>query len=253
MKTIQIEQTFQKENWFRHWFDTSFYHKLYANRSPEEAAAFIDRLLQKLCPLPGATMLDLGCGSGRHSIHLASKGYSVTGIDLASSSIREARKRESANLRFIRQDMRKPFGHQQFDYVFSFFTSFGYFSSPEDDDSVISNITQSLKPGGQIMLDYINIFRSEKNLVASECREIDGIIYRIERWTDEQFFYKKIRIDQSFSGGPAAFTEQVRKLSLPDFKELLARQGLTIQQVYGNYRLDSFQAETSPRLIMIAG
>src|ERR1700752_4887372 len=88
--TSQINQ----EEWFKHWFDSSFYHKLYANRDEREAAGFADALMEELCPPPHSKILDLGCGNGRHSKHLASKGFSVTGIDLSSSSIRDAKKHE---------------------------------------------------------------------------------------------------------------------------------------------------------------
>ena len=84
--------------WFKHWFDSSFYHQLYANRDEKEAAAFIDELINELEPAADSRMLDLGCGSGRHSKYLASKGFDVTGIDLAASSVRQAKTREK--LRF---------------------------------------------------------------------------------------------------------------------------------------------------------
>src|SRR5215470_2336385 len=112
--------------WFKHWFDSSFYHQLYANRDENEAAAFINELVNELEPAANARMLDLGCGSGRHSKYLASKGFDVTGIDLAGSSIRQAKRWETEKLRFYRHDMRVTFGREVFDIVFNFFTSFGY-------------------------------------------------------------------------------------------------------------------------------
>ena len=60
--------------WFKRWFDSAYYHKLYGNRNEQEAADFIDELLEYLQPAPNSTMLDLGCGAGRHSRKLASKG-----------------------------------------------------------------------------------------------------------------------------------------------------------------------------------
>ncbi len=64
-----------------------YYHQLYFNRDDKEAAAFIDKLIEHLKPAPGATMLDVACGKGRHSIQLAGKGFDVTGIDLSEDSI----------------------------------------------------------------------------------------------------------------------------------------------------------------------
>src|SRR5689334_4264851 len=181
--------------WFKQWFDSSFYHQLYANRDEKEAAAFIDGLINELQPAAHSRMLDLGCGSGRHSKHLASKGFDVTGIDLASSSIRQAKRSETAKLHFYRHDMRVPFGTNTFDLVFNFFTSFGYFDQASEDQRVVNNIYSALKPGGILVMDYINSVVSEKKLVPAEQKEIDGIIYHITRWTSDTHFFKKIRIE----------------------------------------------------------
>src|SRR4030095_4321947 len=182
-------------SWFRHWFDSSFYHQLYANRDEQEAASFIDELVNELQPAPDSRMLDLGCGNGRHSKYLASKGFDVIGLDLAATSIRQAKRSETEKLHFYRHDMRVPFGANTFEYVFNFFTSFGYFDDPAEDRKVVSNIYSALKPGGVLVMDYINSVHSEKKLVPAEKKEIDGIIYNITRWTTDTHFFKKIRIE----------------------------------------------------------
>src|ERR1700733_13474105 len=74
-------------DWFREWFDSPYYYKLYFERDDKEAAAFIGRLLDHLRPEPGSLMLDVACGRGRHARILAEKGFDTTGIDLASGSI----------------------------------------------------------------------------------------------------------------------------------------------------------------------
>jgi len=238
--------------WFKHWFDSSFYHQLYANRDEKEAANFIDELLTELKPLQNSTMLDLGCGAGRHAKYLASKGFRVKGIDLAFSSIQQAKRSETFNLQFHQQDMRTPFGNNRFDYVFNFFTSFGYFREEEDNHKVISNIFNALKPGGILVMDYINVAWSEKRLIPAEEKEIDGIAYHLTRWTDDKYFYKKIVIDDIQAEGSFEYTEQVAKLSLPDFENLFSSNGLHLQKVYGDYQLTGYDEYSSPRLILIA-
>lgn len=107
--------------WFEEWFDSSYYHLLYRHRNGPEAAGFIDRLLLKLRPAPGPSMLDLGCGSERHSVHLAEKGYDVTGYDPSFNSILKAKAFSAGNLRFEQKDMRHYLGFEVYDYLFSFF------------------------------------------------------------------------------------------------------------------------------------
>ena len=250
----EIEKTIATKSgnkWFEQWFDSSFYHKLYANRDEKEAADFIDELINELQPPPKCRILDLGCGNGRHSKWLATKGFDVTGIDLAASSIRDAKKHEHDTLRFYRQDMRKSFGQNYFDYVFNFFTSFGYFNASREDNKVISNISAALKPGGFLVMDYINTTYAEKRLTAKEDKEIDGVIYHISRWTDEKHFYKKICIEESLFGKPLEYTEQVRKFTVNDFEDMFRNNGLRLMNVFGDYHLNAYRNEASPRIILI--
>jgi len=239
-------------SWFTHWFDSSFYHQLYANRDEQEAAHFIDELVSELKPAPSASMLDLGCGSGRHSKRLALKGFQVTGLDLAASSIRMANRFASPSLNFYRHDMRLPFGKNRFDYVFNFFTSFGYFKSDRENYQVVSNISNSLVDGGILVMDYLNVPFAEQNLLPTEAKEIDGVIYDIKRWTDERFFYKKITIENMQGSAPLEYQEQVAKLTLSDFHLMFNKYGLRIQKLFGDYRLNDYSLETSPRLIIVA-
>jgi SAM-dependent methyltransferase len=239
------------KDWYRYWFNSSFYHKLYSGRNEEEASRFVDRLIRALKPAPGSRMLDLGCGTGRHSRQLASRGFRVTGLDLAPASIRQARKYQTANLQFNIQDMRLPFGENRFHYIFNFFTSFGYFENDMENDTIIGNISKALKSNGLLVMDYINSPYSEKNLISFESREIDGIQYRIERWTDARHFYKKITIDYQYSL-PAVFVEKVSKFGVGDFEGMFSRHQLKIEEIYGDYNLDEYSVNNSPRLILLA-
>jgi len=252
MEQVIQQPVINNNDWFKHWFDSSFYHKLYAHRDEKEASGFIDRLLKTIEPAPGARMLDLGCGNGRHSKYLAGKGFNVTGMDLAASSIQTAKQAATAGAAFYRHDMRAPFGKNCFDHVFSFFTSFGYFKTNREDEQVMSNIAASLKPGGTLLLDYINSAWAEQQLVPAEIKEIDGIAYQIARWHDSNHFFKKITIDTGQPAQPFEYVEQVKKFRLYELDELLCRHGLQLQQVFGDYHLNGYNNTTSPRLILLA-
>ncbi|MDQ6761961.1 MAG: class I SAM-dependent methyltransferase, partial [Bacteroidota bacterium] len=150
--------------WFKDWFNSPYYHQLYFKRDESEAAAFINKLIEHLQPAPASLMLDIACGKGRHSRMLAAKGFHVTGIDLSTDSIIEAKKFDAENLEFFVHDMRLPFWINYFDYAFNFFTSFGYFNTRREHDNSIRTIAQSIKPGGIFVIDYLNVHYAEDHL-----------------------------------------------------------------------------------------
>lgn len=240
------------QTWFKEWFNTSYYHQLYFKRDDKEAAAFIDKLIDHLTPLPGSAMLDVACGKGRHSIQLAGKGFDVTGIDLSEDSILEALKFQNENLHFYQHDMRLPFWINYFDYAFNFFTSFGYFKTQREHDNGIRTISQSLKRKGIFVMDYLNVHYAEDNMVHQSEKEIEGVRYLITKWYDETHFYKKIMIEDEALEEPLVFTERVAKFSLGDFTDMFAYQGLQIKEVYGDYNFSNYGIKSSPRLLMIA-
>ena len=241
-----------QQPWFKNWFNTPYYHQLYFKRDEKEAAAFIDKLIDYLKPAAGATMLDVACGKGRHSIHLSEKGFDVTGIDLSEDSINEALQSETDTLHFYRHDMRLPFWVNYFNYAFNFFTSFGYFKTRREHDAAIRTIAQAIKPGGTFVMDYLNVHYAEDHLIHKFDKEIDGINFYITKWFDETHFYKKIVVEDEALEAPLEFTEKVAKFSLGDFTEMFAYQGMQLQEVYGDYSFCNYDVKKSPRMIMIA-
>ena len=238
--------------WFASWFDSAHYHRLYSHRDQAEARAFVDRLIERLEPARGASMLDLGCGSGRHARCLAARGFRVTGLDLSAGSLARARSHRGADVRYLEQDMRQPFGTKAFDLVLSLFTSFGYFEDARDHSRVIGNIAAALTSGGTLVLDYLNARHVEQHLVASEEVSRGEVFYRLTRWSTAQAFFKRIEIHDPTLPAPLEYVERVAKLALEDFQRLFDERGLVIQQVYGDYQLAPFEAIESPRLILVA-
>ena len=238
--------------WYRDWFDSSYYHKLYFERNEEEAAAFIRRLVSFLHPPALARMLDLACGRGRHARILAAEGFDVTGIDLSGNSIRYALQYETEHLHFYVHDMREIFYTNYFDYVFNFFTSFGYFRTEREHASALRTVSTSLKSKGIFVLDYLNAPYAEEHLERHSQKEIDGVVYRLTKWTDKTHFYKHILIEDKQLPAPLEYTEKVAKFSLEDLTGMLAAKALRVQQVFGDYQLGPYNKKDSPRLLIIA-
>ncbi len=240
------------DDWYKHWFNSPYYHLLYFKRDEEEAERFIQSLIGFLYVPQDAFLLDIGCGKGRYSITLASYGFDVTGFDLSFDSILEAKKFETPSLHFFQHDMRLPFWINYYDFAFSFFTSFGYFRTEREHYNAIRTIAGSLKPNGILVMDYLNVHYAEDHIVHKSDVEIEGVNFHLTKWFDESHFYKKIIVEDDLLEEPLVFQEKVAKFSLGDFNDMLSFHNLQIQDVFGDYAFGAYDVKKSPRLIIIA-
>ena len=236
--------------WFKDWFDSPYYHMLYSHRNHDEACHFINILLSDLQPPRNSKMLDLGCGTGRHSVQLAHYGYDVTGLDLASNNILKAKENFSQRLRFVQADMRDFFGAEQYHYIFSFFTSLGYFND-EENLKVAQNIATALRPGGIVVIDYLNVHTALKKITPFEVVKRDHLNFYIARWFDASFIYKSIAISNLENATETIFTERVHLSELGDFITMFSQLGLSFQKAYGDYKLNEYSSRDSDRLVML--
>lgn len=238
----------QKE-WFSSWFDTTYYHILYKNRDYSEASSFIDSISDFLKLQPNSKCWDLCCGKGRHSIYLNKKGFNVIGTDLSPQSILEANKSANETLEFFEHDMRKLFRTNYFDVVFNLFTSFGYFEKREDDLHVFDSVQKSLKSKGLFVFDYLNAECVKNNIVACDSKAIDGITFNISKKIENNTVIKNI--DFTDNGHDLHFEERVKLFDKPYFEKLAQESNLDILNTFGNYQLQEFDVNKSPRLILV--
>jgi ubiquinone/menaquinone biosynthesis C-methylase UbiE len=105
-------------------------------------------------------ILDMGCGTGRHAIELAKRGYNVTGIDLSESQLNRAiekAKKENLGIDFLRADARTLDFHDEFDAAIMLCE--GAFSLMETDEmnfKILENARNALKPKGKLILTTLN-------------------------------------------------------------------------------------------------
>lgn len=236
--------------WYKNWFDSDFYHLLYKNRNEREAEQFIDAVTDYLKLSKGARILDLPCGRGRHAVYLASKGFNVTGADLSANSIAFAKPFEHKHLHFRVHDMLQEFPEQDFDAVFNLFTSFGYFANEEDDLKVLQHMKNALRPGGILMIDFLNPAFVKQTFQETTQLEEEGIQFLIQKKIDHGIVYKEVSF--TVDGELFQFRESVKLFELSDFERLLNATELQILTTFGSYALESYHKETSERMIILA-
>ena len=240
--------------WFRPWFNSEAYRLLYGNRNEGEASDLVTALLHSGALGQPGIVLDAGCGNGRHARAFARAGWEVEAFDLSVTSIHNAQSLEaSGSLHYRVLDLRELIGveewHEKFDVVTNFFTSLGYFQEEADQANVISGFNKSLKCGGSLLIDYLNVDWVKDKLVAHEFIHKEGVTFEIHRRIHQGWIEKSIQFE--WHGESNHFVERVQALNLADFERLLGAEGLTIQRVWGDYKLSVYSA-SSPRLMLLA-
>lgn len=147
-------------------------------QAPREAAFVLRAMGLK----KGAKLLDLCCGTGRHSLIFAKRGLDVTGLDATPAYLREAERRGRGlkNLRFVKGDMRRLPYREEFDAVVNLWTSFGYFLDPADDLKTLKAVARALKPGGLFLIDLVNAGWLDRHLVPRNWTLRDDGTYLLE-------------------------------------------------------------------------
>ncbi len=236
--------------WYEDWFGEA-YLALYPHRDDAEAAAGV-RLFGRAAKPPARTsVLDLACGAGRHLPHLEAAGHRAVGMDLSGSLLVEARESVGPGALLVRGDMRDlPFADDSFGAVTSFFTSFGYFDTVEEDRRVAGEMARVLRSGGSFLLDYLNAPFVRESLVPSDERVVEGRTVRQTRWIENATVVKKIEILPEGGGEPDVHHERVRLYDPAELDRLLASVELIATARFGDYE-GAPHTRASPRLILV--
>lgn len=209
----------------------------FSHRAWIAAGEQVESIVSLLGLTSGMRILDMPCGPGRHSLELARRGFSVTGVDRTAAFIGEAQHRaEEGNLavELIQMDMREFRRPEAFDAALNLFTSFGYFSDPAEDKKVLENFFVSLRPGGQLLIEM-----QGKEILARDFRvrdwvEREGVILLEEReiiggWSRIRTRWIVIR-----DGKRKEFTLTLRLYSGAELKRLMEEVGFQGVRLYGD-------------------
>lgn len=239
-------------NWYETFFEGLALDLWRKAATPEMTRAEVDFLARQFGSNPGARLLDVPCGNGRHSLALAALGYRVSGVDLAHGFISEARAAQSgAGAEFIQADMRNLPWQAEFDGAFCFGNSFGYLDHAAM-EAFVRAIAGALKPGARFIIDHPMVAEAIlPNFPARGWFSFDDILFL----TDSRYVASQSRVDTEYT-----FLRNGRKetkqashwvYTVAEVKRLLAGAELQTESLYGSLEGEEFRLG-SPRLIVVA-
>lgn len=239
--------------WFRGFFDETYLATDRPALTPRRTRAEVDFAEHVLELRPGARVLDVPCGFGRHSAELARRGYAAVGVDLSPVMLRAARRehREGSRLRFIKKDMRRLAYRAEFDAVICLFTSFGYFSEREN-VATLRRMARALRPGGRLLMDHRNPAYDVGLPTHSWRRARGGYVL----WTLE--IDRRTNVHEATwlilrRGSRRVIRKRFRlRLWTPaQWRRHLGGAGLRLLRAYGDFKGSRFRRD-SPRLLLLA-
>ena len=135
------------------------YDAIYSTKEYDGEAVLVERLLARNgAPLP-CRVLDIGCGTGKHALALARRGYDVTGLDRSPFMLAHARAAAATGEnapRFVESDARAFALAERFDAALMMFTVLGYQYQDADLFAALGCVRAHLNPGGLFVFDVWN-------------------------------------------------------------------------------------------------
>jgi SAM-dependent methyltransferase len=220
----------------------------------ENAPAEVAAMVALLGLTPGADVLDLCCGVGRHALEFARRGFRVTGVDRTAAYLDEARRRaeeEELAVEFVQQDMRSFVRPKAFDVVINCFTSFGYFEREDDDRSVAASASESLRPGGMLLIEMMGKEILARIFSERGWREEDGMLILEDRQVSPDWSAVHNRWIILKNGERREVRLTTRQYSAAELCRLLRDAGFQRVDVYGDLSGAPYDMQAK-RLVVVA-
>jgi SAM-dependent methyltransferase len=240
-------------SWYKDWFNSENYLKVYSHRDESEAERLVELIVNNLSIKSDSKILDMACGSGRHAVVFAKRGFDVTAVDLSQRLLLEAgenARKNDVKIEFVLSDILDFETSKRYSLALNLFTSIGYFDNDEDNFSVLLKAYDLLIDGGYFVVDYFNKNFLLKNLVPTTVFSLNGMRITQNRSIQGNRVVKNITIENK--GLLEEFYESVRLYSYDEMFTFIRKTGFTIIKEYGDYNGNIFDKESSPRLIIFA-
>jgi SAM-dependent methyltransferase len=226
--------------WYIDFFDDDYLRVFLPVLPDERTAAEVNAVVALLGLAPGARLLDLCCGHGRHAVPLAQLGYRVTGLDRSRPLLERAAALAAARgqqVDLVAADMRRlPFADASFDAVLNLFHAFGYLEDEAEDERVLAEAGRVLAPSGRLLQEVANREALVRGWRDSDVlRTGDGLVVLQERTLDLRASRELTRYTWLHPDGRRTTRQaSIRLYTLTELAAMLARAGLELQAVHGD-------------------
>jgi SAM-dependent methyltransferase len=201
-------------------------------------------------------VLDVACGTGRHTITLCKAGFDVVGLDISVNLLRIAKTHGASVL--VRGDMRfLPFKPGAFTAAISMDNSIGYLPTEKEDAQSLTEVKRVLKADGLFVLD---VFNREKLSQKYNAKGTSPKLYDYPSFTlqqdrtvsvDGDWLCDHWTVKQRTDGQVRVFDHKARLYTRSRLESMLSEAGFSVSEVFGDYEQQPFST-FSPRLIIQA-
>lgn len=210
-----------------------FLKSKYGN-SKEKEITYIDKTIKKY-KNNTRLVLDLGCGTGRHSLLLSKKNYKVVGIDKSKEMIKKAienRNKTKYYCDFIEENIETFNLEDKYDVALCLFETFDYI---KDIEKAVKNINKHLKKGGLFIFSFINkekLMKSGVN-ISETFIHYDNVLIKRTSIPQIDYINNIIEIAQVFTGSINIFCEvhKMKYFFIDEINDLLEKHGFKILKV----------------------
>lgn len=203
---------------------------------------------------PKSRILDVGCGFGRHSVELARRGFTVTGIDSSATMLAAARllaRNEGVSVQLLQADGKYFRSETCFDYIICLFTTLGQVDHKGDNAKMLVNFGKLLCPGGRLAVEvpqqepFVDAMRTHERFGdAQNYTEVSRHYDREQRIVTERFQIGTPR-------GVSEFLLKYRLYSKAALANLLAQTGFQPISWFAGYTNQPLEPE-SPTMLVIS-
>lgn len=231
--------------WTEGFFDEAMAGLLFDGRKELEAPAEARGLLQ-LTGLRGGSVLDVACGTGRHSGSFAAMGLQVTGIDSSAMYLKRAKarlKQAGKSARFVKADLKdlKAF-KGGYDLVVNLFTSFGYLATAAANERSLKQMAACLRPGGWLAVELLPRVSLKRITEPEVIQRVPGGWLFEQRWFSDDGRFLHTRVTWDLKKGRRVQDSVFQTYDKAELAGLFKKAGLSRIKAYGDFHGRPFKA-----------